>query len=105
MHRNLDEAVAARTFRDDLFYRLNFFPIRIPPLRERVEDIPTLAWRFVDEFSHTIGDVEVAHIRAVLESASWPVRGKGGAAERLGLKPSTLKSRMAKFGITRPTAA
>ena len=47
-------------------------------------------------------DVEREHIRSVLESAGWRIRGAGGAADRLGLKPTTLETRMAKLGITRP---
>ena len=47
-------------------------------------------------------DVEVAHMRSVLEGCGWRIRGAGGAAERLGLKPSTLETRMAKLGIRRP---
>ena len=45
------------------------------------------------------------HIRAVLESTNWRIRGAGGAAERLGLKPTTLESRMARFGLRRKTTA
>jgi len=165
-HRNLEVRIADGTFREDLFYRLNVFPIHVPPLRERAEDVPLLVWRFVAEFSKTFDkqidsvsrdnlaelqhytwpgnirelrnaveramivakgprlviavptehkaatshrsekllDVERDHIRSVLDSVRWRIRGVGGAAEVLGLPPTTLETRMAKMGIVRPKA-
>jgi transcriptional regulator with GAF, ATPase, and Fis domain len=47
-------------------------------------------------------DVEKEHIRSVLESTAWRIRGSGGAADRLGLRPTTLETRMAKLGLGRP---
>ncbi len=165
-NRNLEDGVRDKTFREDLFYRLNVFPIVIPPLRERVEDIPALTWSFIDEFSRlfgktiesvskenlrelqqypwpgnvrelrnlieravivatdtrlvvpvphlgqrptpqaamTLSALEMDHIRSVLASTNWRVRGAGGAAQRLGLKPTTLESRMARLGLARKKA-
>jgi formate hydrogenlyase transcriptional activator len=55
----------------------------------------------VPQTAQTLAALEVQHIRRVLDSTNWRVRGRGGAAERLGLKPTTLESRMARLGITR----
>ena len=165
-HRNLEKRIADDAFRQDLYYRLNVFPIDVPPLRERIEDIPMLVWRFVDEFSKSFGkridsisrenmellqrypwpgnirelrnvveramivavghnltiaipaqppsslrrsvklvDVEREHVLSVVEGCGWRIRGVDGAAERLGLRPTTLETRMAKLGIKRPAQA
>jgi formate hydrogenlyase transcriptional activator len=49
-----------------------------------------------------LSDIEKDHIRAVLESTSWRIRGASGAAARLGLRPTTLETRIAKLGLRRP---
>jgi transcriptional regulator with GAF, ATPase, and Fis domain len=57
----------------------------------------------VPQAALTLAGLEAEHIRAVLESTNWRVRGSGGAAQRLGLNPTTLESRMERLGINRPT--
>ncbi len=54
-NRDLAKAVAEGRFREDLYYRLNVFPITVPPLRDRLEDVPLLVWTFVEEFSTAMG--------------------------------------------------
>ena len=162
-NRDLEQSIRTGLFRQDLFYRLNVFPIALPPLRERREDIPQLVWVFIAGFAKRLGksvesvprrtmeqlqaypwpgnvrelrnvierslilsegpvlqvelprpaagpgessgtlqDLDRQHILDVLGRAGWRIRGRGCAAEILGLKPTTLEARMRKLGIQRP---
>jgi transcriptional regulator with GAF, ATPase, and Fis domain len=163
-NRDLAQDVKEGRFRKDLYFRVNVFPIVVPPLRERPEDIPPLVWTFVEQYGKKMGkqiehiprksievlqrypwpgnarelrnvvehamitsrggtlhirlphpasdeistnanleDVERSHILGVLEKTGWRVAGKGGAAEILGMKRTTLLSKMKKLGIKHPT--
>ena len=72
---NLEQAVADGAFREDLYYRLNVFPVTIPPLRDRAVDIPGLVWEFVDEFSQAFGkpiDTVSKASMQQLQEHPWP---------------------------------
>ncbi|MCE2565846.1 nitrogen regulation protein NR(I) [Komagataeibacter sp. FNDCF1] len=73
-HRDLRQAIRAGTFREDLYYRLNVVPMRLPPLRERVEDIPLLARHFLNENADGAGPVRVLDDEAMarLQAHRWP---------------------------------
>jgi len=161
-NRDLDALMKQGKFREDLFYRLNVFPIVVPPLRERAEDIPLIALHVLKDLAKRMGadvvsihattmrefqeyswpgnvrelrnviernlilnggpifraelpnviqdkkrnlrrldEVDRDYLRNVLQSTHWRVRGQGGAADVLGLKPTTLEARLKKLGIHR----
>lgn len=165
-NRNLEEEILRGRFRKDLYYRLNVFPITVPPLRQRSEDIPLLVETFVERYAKKMGkqitsipkttmkalveyqwpgnirelesiiersvilctgpgfqladklitastpillaggtlkDVERNHLMQTLMETNWRIEGENGAANILGLHPSTLRARMHKLGIVRPT--
>ena len=110
-NQDLPEMVQQRAFRADLFYRLNVFPIRVPPLRERPEDIPTLVAHFVQRFAERQGKVidDIPEtIIVALRHHSWPgnVRELQNVVERavIGTSGRTLQMPSAERRVA-PTAA
>lgn len=86
-NQNIKELVMDKKFREDLYYRLNVVPIRIPPLRDRVEDVPILAMHFLEQVKFTYGQARELTLEAiqVLESYHWPgnIRELQNVIERL----------------------
>ena len=86
-NQNLYEEVKKKNFRDDLYYRLNVIPLHLPPLRDRIEDIPILAQYFLDELNQRYGsnvtmrDTE----KGLLQKHSWPgnIRELRNTVERM----------------------
>jgi PAS domain S-box-containing protein len=109
-NRDLEAAIAAGMFRSDLFYRLNVFPIEMPPLRERTEDIPLLVGYFVDRFARRAGK----HFQAVskksldlLQSYPWPgnIRELQNVIERSVVVCETENFAVDESWLSRPTLA
>ena len=103
-NRDLEKLVREGKFREDLYYRLNVFPIKVPPLRERREDIPPLVWAFVEEFAGQFGK----HIEAIgqatmdqLQRYPWPgnIRELRNVVER-----AMIVSSGARLKVERPGA-
>jgi transcriptional regulator with GAF, ATPase, and Fis domain len=111
-NRELGREVKDGNFRKDLFYRLNVFPLVIPPLRERPEDIPSMVWAFVREFQKRMGkEIETISKKNMeaLQSYSWPgnVRELRNAIENAMIlsKGKTLAVHVPKLGLSETDAA
>ena len=75
-NRDLTRAISDGSFREDLYYRLNVFPITAPPLRDRRDDIPLLVWTFVRELEQTMGrHIERILTRTMNELLAYPWPG------------------------------
>jgi transcriptional regulator with PAS, ATPase and Fis domain len=103
-NRDLQEAVAAGQFRADLYYRLNVFDIHIPPLRQRLDDIPALVAGFLREFDHTAGrvvELTPAAMEALLRH-DWPgnVRELRNVVERATILCEDGAIRPEHFGLS-----
>ena len=103
-HRNLEQRIADGTFREDLYYRLNVFPIVVPPLRDRGEDVTLLAWRFVTELSTPLGrriDAIEEESLAAMRQYPWPgnVRELRNVVER-----AMITARGPRLTVTVPAA-
>jgi transcriptional regulator with GAF, ATPase, and Fis domain len=100
INRDLEAEICAGRFREDLWYRLNVFPITVPPLRDRTEDIPLLTRFFVEKTSKRMGK-SIAHIPAgvvkSLQAYSWPgnVRELENVIERAVISSSGPTLRLA----------
>jgi transcriptional regulator with PAS, ATPase and Fis domain len=109
-NRNLEEAVRAGRFREDLYYRLRVLPIALPPLRERTGDVPLLAARFVEGFNREFGKKVrglAPDARAALEAYPWPgnVRELRNVLERAVLLAEHDLLRAEDVSILAPPAA
>jgi transcriptional regulator with GAF, ATPase, and Fis domain len=109
-NRDLAEEIKKGRFREDLYYRLNVFPIRVPPLRERAEDIPQLVWAFLEEFSSRMGKRITQVPRRTMEALqhhSWPgnVRELRNVIEHSAILTSGDTLRVPALGDGAPVAA